>query len=471
MAAISIDPFDEFGFTPTPKTAREAAIVVDRLSSLAPWLIRREVLELASLEEGMGRARRSRFERMARWSRLPRCRGAANVIFIARDESRAPDSPLRPACFLPLRWVKGADDSPGLPAALRGLAVQVRADMKDKLEDHEEWGLRFNGEYISEELDLSSMKVGADSAWASLATALLLATWRVLPRNDVAMSGAWTGDRGLIEVEGLEAKMKVAREFGCILFYASSKEADRSTLDVPAGLDLRFYSEGDSPFEILHPSLREFAVAPTRKNGDKLEIRQKYANHLFTASWQDKLDRELYAMENLSEDLAEEMRAKNPEARELAKVENLVLTLSSPSAQVLTTLVARPARTLVFFTDDPEYRRAFDLYREHCPAPIRDGIVPAALPGDSKEDPSTRDRTYGMIQQRIHEFLASARDGSLSAVDITGGTKGMTAAALLAACRAGAVMFHVDSIKIGANNAFGTEKVRFVREIDPKLEK
>lgn len=139
--------------------------------------------------------------------RLPETAGSCLIVYEVD-----PGYPLlRPAFVLPLQWREGSGHDPGLPAKLRGLADRVLQHLRF---EGTTWSLHRLDPFRSLDLNLFDSVLHHESGWAPLAGGLLIATRGGKPRPDVWATGRWDGDGGVAEVEGLPAKLDLARRWG-----------------------------------------------------------------------------------------------------------------------------------------------------------------------------------------------------------------------------------------------------------------
>jgi hypothetical protein len=138
--------------------------------------------------------------------RLPCEPGAAVVLFRTLDSigGTRPPAGLARAFGLPFRWRSGENDSRHLPRAMHELAERVRTS----LDVTDRWGLGLDDPYHAR-YDLSKFPVGAESGWAPLAAALLVARDGGRPDPTVFATGKWTGS-GIGDVAGIPEKVEAA---------------------------------------------------------------------------------------------------------------------------------------------------------------------------------------------------------------------------------------------------------------------
>jgi hypothetical protein len=213
----------------------QASNAVLNLGPMARWLLRREVFLRAADDSKTAVASRNRWQSWHDRPRVPNVYGACWAIFV---NHRPEDMPLaRQAFVLPLRWVPNSEHSMALPLELRELAAITVKSMRDVLKENTtRWGLHFWANAFG--VDLSGLGVRAESAWAPLAAGLYVASQGGTPDPTVWATGSWSFSDGLLSVEDIALKSRVASEFGARTFYVPSGQQDQ----VPAALGLSTHS-------------------------------------------------------------------------------------------------------------------------------------------------------------------------------------------------------------------------------------
>jgi hypothetical protein len=178
-----------------------------QLGRLARWWLRPEVLRLASSHDPTFSSLTSP-DLPSLWGKT----GSCWVVFVRKDGALPL---LREAFLLPLRWRRGQDHARCMPEELRSLAEEVVSQVGER----ERWGL-WPGEelYLDEAGSPGSLGLTYASGWASLSAGLILARKDLAPRTAVWASGVW-GPDGLQEVDGLEAKLRLARDWSARWFF------------------------------------------------------------------------------------------------------------------------------------------------------------------------------------------------------------------------------------------------------------
>jgi hypothetical protein len=258
MPALDTSRFEQLCSLPCrPRSALEAAV---GLGCLAAWWLRPEVLQAAvRLQPEWA----SSWARPNRPSELGRC----FLLLVNRDPERL--RLLRPAFLFPVRWLAGAGHAPGLPAGLRRLADQVVKDRPHDPGGKVAWDLHLAFGAGQEDLNLSGLDMSFDSAWAPLAAGLLLAGQGIATSCDVWATGTWDRYSGVGLVEGLAAKLDLAREYRSGHFFLPLPQRHEAEEWVQknaaaAGPQLGFLrpDERGRQREVLRPLLTELGMPP-----------------------------------------------------------------------------------------------------------------------------------------------------------------------------------------------------------------
>jgi len=358
---------------------------------------------------------RSATDRLGLSPKLPTGPGAAWAIFVWRREFQN----LARSFLLPLRWKKGISDLERLPQDLSKVADGIR----EKL-NQQSWGLCL-GDGVND--DLSALDFEAESSWAPLAAALLVAAYGGRPDHTVFSTGAWRQDGGGVRaVEDVELKLGAVAEY-----VKRAAPGKKGTLFVPAGNYEKADHEArknDLPVEVIsypaaeadaHRVLAEHAamldVPPPAKA--PLDEKLHWANRRHIVA--EGRRRVGYYWDNLVEPLG----GRLPLPDGLAAGECLLALLVGYSAELCAMLLAatRPAEALLVHTGETEARAA-RVQRVARRLGVDVGLMPYRAPEDLVEE--------------LAGWLG--RDARRAWVDVTGGTKEMSLAAAASARRAGA---------------------------------
>ena len=456
MIAIDDTALAKAAHCALPLEPAHALRLVQDFGSAALWMLKPDVIRTALEDPCFPSEDRQGAEGFISLPCQPANAGAANPIFVVRPDELGVtqealrQSALREAFFLPLVWQSGAVDDGELPAQLIDLARQVRHDLGM---DGSAWGLRGNASVGLDRADLSHLNLSCSSAWGALASALRLADECGRPQAHVAVSAAWAPGKGIQDVESVVEKCQVAAEFGCTVFFASPAQAERLRVAgaQPEGIELRLLQvDQTEPGPALGELLHELEAIPRRADGADIAVRKRYAN----GAWgRDREGREKYILHEITDDLADEIRSQPPTARALHTLEAIdrqVVVASSSSATRLSVRLLKPKRVLVLYTDQ---------YRNSCGGSPRDHLVAAGTPSDIEER-RVEPEDFKSIVCSVREFV---RGGGRSVVDVTGGKKGMSAAAAIGGCEAGAAVVFIDSENLGlGGHEVGSEELRIV---------
>ncbi|MBI4704604.1 MAG: hypothetical protein HY744_26165 [Deltaproteobacteria bacterium] len=202
--------------------------------------------------------------------------GAAVALFAPTEQVDG----LAEGLPLPMQWRREAADSDMVPAGLSTVAESVRREL-----GIDGWGLALARDL--DDYDLSELPLAAESAWAALAAALVVACEGGAVRPWVFATGAWDG-HGIARVEHIKAKLAAVRSLGW------APEGQRPVLWVPAGnydearaaitdeVELKSYPAGETKArQALSEHLYSIEVPPT--TDEPLARRRDYANRPYSA--------------------------------------------------------------------------------------------------------------------------------------------------------------------------------------------
>jgi len=396
---------------------QEASAARDLLGPLSPWLLRPE------LRDGLR-------------PKLSQARGAVHLL-CARPDGATGGAALAQGFVLPCRWVEGSPDSLRLPPALATVAARVR-----DLTGAEGFGLHL-GEGLAG-VDLSGMDLPSGSCFAPLAAALFVACRGGRPHPHVFGTGCWVEQGGIGRVEGVEAKLAAVAALGiegAIVYVPAADQEEAARLAVP-GVKVRGYGFGERGVErALAAHLVALDVPPGVE--EPLPERLGWANraHVLPAY----RERKVFYETNLLADLAGVLgRSPVLPPEGLGALAVTVGPNWGPSA--LVARAARPRRLLLLATADSATW-------------VEAVRVQAAAVGSSVEEPCfLGEGGEREVAAKIGAWLSSAPRPA--AVDITAGTKAMTAILLAAAARSGAqVLYLTHRTEHGGNTPlFGGER-------------
>lgn len=447
MIRLDHTVFRELAGEPTSLSARRARAWYDRLGRAALLFLRPAILRHVLSCSGSLPVREQRL--LASYvdaPSLPVSEGSTLPLF-AWDRSLSADrpldqSPLLPGFVLPLVWRRGSPDA-HLPQSLHAVAATIT----ESLELPSEWSLHRNQQVLGD-IDLSRLHLACDSAWAALAGGLLLAHDGDRPQARVSASAAWSPRRGLHPVDGLPAKCEAAAAVGIRTLFVAERTDAPEEETAQAYVELAPLATSQStPALALAPYLASLAETPRLHRGASHDQCVRHANRLRHAP---RVQRESYLFANVTPGLVDRLDAE----ADLQHIDALVLLVSAPSAAALSLALCKPSHALLVTTTD--YERLYATSQQLWPP---DHIVPD---GVTCQTVRVNADSYDSIAQTVGAFLAehAARP---TALDVTGGTKGMAGAAICAAVEQNALVYHIASNTGPGGHEAGTERPRMIR--------
>jgi len=246
--------------------------------------------------------------------------GRCRLLLVTKASEKFPL--LRPALVLPVDWRRIAAAGPSSSRLPRGLAAFADAVLADlKLSG---LSLHLPREYDEAGVDLSSLSVSLDSAWAALAAGAVVASGDGVTMPEVMATAAWSrasqqDTKGWIRsVEGIPAKLDAAIEAGAkVVFVPRADEAAVSVWRAGgATLDVRFLSNAEmEPRAAIAALLEVLEVPPTRAAGDSFERCCDYYTRM------PERQADAYYRSELLEEAAMRMRVPDdPRLREVRKL-------------------------------------------------------------------------------------------------------------------------------------------------------
>ena len=397
---------------------------------------------------------------------------------------------------LPVIWVKEKRHSPYLPQGLVEIAESVC-----KKTDNPNWGLWLNEPL--ENHDFSEIRVKASSAWTSLAAALELAVLDGKPQTDVFSTGCWEEGLGVGSVEGI--KEKVAAVCRLTSRSLNSENGAKQTAEQETGETTEYRdeiadsaergeeegSETSSSYPVLFVPAGNYQEAKTAAQGrikvvsyppEQTRWKDALVEHLRTLdvppnrathTLYERLSyinrehirthlktRQNYYIRHILHDLVEEkvksssrsvsgvsseaLRSGGVVAPGALQLNRLVLGLSfSYELAAFVLLMLKPARALLLVT--PETLRYLGKIKE---------IVEGATVIEQQTVNQGGEETAFV---ECMNWLKKEPRQHLRGVDITGGTKLITAALLRAAIGAGARCFYVTHEYSDGKPVYGKE--------------
>lgn len=376
--------------------------------------------------------------------------GTINGLFVRSEEMGAgPGSVIASAFLLPFTWVKGTMDGEGVPKGVLEVAEQVR-----EVTGRKEFGLQLGRDLRS--YDMSGLVLRAESLWVALAAQLEITALGGLARTRVLATGSWDGR--VSAVEGVGRKVELVRKIssgmkeGPLLFVpgANEEEARSAAADE---VDIRTYPPMERDWrKSLSEHLRMLDTPPV-KSESTLEKRLEYANrpHVMT----DAVYRREYYLDQIVDDLAAQVGAWHGKAEHRGgrKLRRLIVPVSYRyELAVLLLKALRPASALLLCT--PQSMEHGFKVRAAAEGDVRDIELILVEKGDEEK-----------LLGSCVEWLMAEPDESVRAVEITSGTKVVSAALVAAALRANAKIFYLDhevsdKEKAGPLPFCGNEKLR-----------
>lgn len=423
---------DELGSTDTDLSDGDVLRTCARVGMPGVLLLKRSLLERYACLPGAAPLLKDLFRRFLQRPVLPGGPGVCNVLLVW--ENLCADCVLRDAFFLPLQWVP-AVDAAGVPAAL----VDLGRDVVRELDEDASWRLQFAPGRGFDGWDLRGLELDVPSAWVGLAAALLCAVRGGSTRPDVAVSARWdpSGKR-FSSVSGLREKLAAARSLGCTRFFLSAADAEICPAEEWAPMELTpLVSRGAKLGRALSELLHVMQVPPGPEAD--FSVRCAYADSF---PRQARSKREDYIMDCITRERADVLRR----ARGSTACSDLVVVASSPSVALLSVLALRPGRCAIVTTKEMEAKQR-----------IAQTIVGRLEKWGVQVDIDRRLLDDTRDESALREAIGRWDPKGLW-VDVTGGTKGMSVRAALAAGDAGATVFHIESSGI-AGHASGTEEI------------
>ena len=415
-----------------------ACAAVNALGWLAPWWLRREVIERAARRQPAYRA-------YLQPLRLPCDPGGCWAIFVAQAAS----SLLRPAYLLPLRWQRGADD-PLLPRPLRQLAEQIRGQFQGA-----GWGLTLAKPDREEAVDLSLLQdsMGTDSAWASLVGGLLLARDGLSADAHVWASVAWNADYGIGSVAGVPAKLDLAAEWNVReIFVPAQNQPDvtkwreghpQASLKISLLSPLSLNNSGSSPGRVLEAYLDLLRVEPSADQS--LELKKRFYTQVGRSRALDFYWKQLLA------EAVKNCRTSLPPNCQPTHLVTVVGLEQSIVAMAALTLRVKHCLLLCTNPEDNRLAKCMKQVRERLEAENIQCVVQQITSENRQEE-------LAMIDQAVRSFAENVPPDKL-ACDLTPGFKSLTLA-LQAIAPRGCWLMYCRHEQQGADNRVkpGTER-------------
>ncbi len=393
----------------------DATDLVLRLDGLARWCLRPEVLQRAAANDSLPESHRQLWQQLPS---LPATFGSCWVVF-ALDQ-HLPRELLRPALVLPLRWVPGQSHSPGLPAGLARLAVDVvdllatRGHLKSG-----DWGLML-GEGL-ETLDLSDLPLACRSGWASLAAGLLVATRGGSPDPQVWATASWDDGEGIRPVEFLAEKLELAVEYGVQAFFVPQVQREK-VVHLGAGMKVEGLrmAERDPVRALADLTVRLESPPPPPEGPDDRAAFDRCSRYYQHQPRSEPRTTEYYGthlLPTITHRCRARLLARYPDCQPTQMV---TIVSGSPELVLLAARSLDVRRCLLLYTPNKNASQdqtgRMEMVRALLAADGR-ACVPAAFAND--------DTLEREIPAAIHRFVQSQPPDTL-VLDLTPGTKWMT---------------------------------------------
>jgi hypothetical protein len=355
--------------------------------------------------------------------------GATGAFFVWKQEELG--TPLKdvfqPAFFLPMLWKANSQDSPCLPASLVQVAQSARKALVKDCRDDVDRRKAINGFglHLADRLGdlyLTDLPCKAESAWAPLTAGLAITVYRGSPCDDVFATGAWDSD-GIKQVDDIPEKVEAVVALTAArsrpMFFVPRANLGEALVAAGERAEIVAFPVGNrSANASLAEYLRKLAAPPRKIDGAILTERCAYANLDFIAS--DYGKRNDYYKSELLRDLADELATRSGEG---FKIRRLALGLSKTwDLDAFLVRALKPAEVL--FLTSPETTPALEgLKKDLMDLRATTFADPMELTAVNADE----------CCARITTWLQATSSGS--AVEITAGTKDMSAVLLVAARR------------------------------------
>ena len=345
-------------------------------------------------------------------------------------------SMFKPCFIMPFQWKKRPDHSRKLPQGVIDAADNVLSAVTPSTG----WKLHLPDELDCQ--DMSALNVSAHSIQASLMAACILADEGGKPQSRVMSTGKWTPS-GMAKVDKIKQKALAARQL-----------AKRATSDKPVCLFVP-YQNFDS-VKMLNSDTLKIKFYPVEERNCRYAMREHlklldtppddksdyqdridYANRFWIAS--DRNLRRVFYLSHLVNDLAIRIR-KTYLKDEYTRV-IISLSKSYETAHLLLTVFSE-ARVLVLFTE--ETHKYVDSLRN---AFSNAEFLPIRLSAEE------------LVLDKCIHWLQAESNCAKRAVEITGGTKAVTAALIFTAQQTNSSVYYLDH-DWQSGPVYGTERLR-----------
>lgn len=263
----------------------------------------------------------------------------------------------------PLRWEQRETHDERLPPTLTLLADLVRAQASRASENVGNLRLAPATSLLLSKLDLSSLSLRCESAWASLAGGLVIACRHGRPNPRVWVSAQWRDGRGLEAVAGLADKISLIQEMGGAALFVPRQQALDAANSVPfdpLSPEIESLNEipgPERPMDAIRAYLDKHWLTPT-----SLSTREERVGYFLRYFAHADAARPWYIEHCLAETV-EDLRKALANKPNLQQVTHLVIDLS-PSFELIAMAIAvlRPLRCALIV--DPNMRGQVETVKQ-----------------------------------------------------------------------------------------------------------
>ncbi len=396
---------------------------------------------------------------------------------------------LEDAFFLPLCWEEGEHGAKLIPKSFKDMSEKIKVEVGEKLQiNTDRWYLKLNADYLPE-IDLSGFGLTPYSAWATIASALIIAIKGGFTRPTAAVvSAAYNGQ--FVPVEWLKKKQDIAKKYGIKKFFVCSRQGLEQGLNLN---DFTFLPKAGSLdlYNSLRPYLAEMQVPPSIKDvvaeGESaFDKCLEYARLLDPVG--DRQILEKYLFDNIIAETEERIRSRKIYGEAYLQninISRLALVVSSPAAALFSILSLRPKKVLIIYTAKYKQEVLTSIRdRERITFEDFEAKVKEYVSNCAFEYLPLQDIRHGSfkseraVRERVEEFFAGNDSGEKVnknnkrnqhknnktrfmkyAIDVTGGTRRIIAPLQLYAYKQGIKLFAVDSEYEKAERIIATERM------------
>lgn len=298
--------------------------------------------------------------------------GACWIVVVSNEKHRRF---LRPAMLLPLKWERSQSDDDRLPQDVLRVAREVRASLKSRQLNTDEWGLRLSPQLGSQVPNLRQLDesdptnfapMTAGSGWTAIAAGLLVAALDCHCDTKIWATGDWqladnSRAGGIAHIDCLPEKIQLAHEWKAKRLFVPSTQVDEAQAIVRqlnSELEIDELKSGVSDLrEALARYEDQLAIPPKRHPSEPPKEALLRMGKYFLArptdgrpsnEWRFKADR--YYSKELLPLIIDQLREQD---RPVSEGCHLVTIVSgSPDVIRLTAGTLLPSRILLLYTSD-----------------------------------------------------------------------------------------------------------------------